>query len=183
MEGTEWVTVPDHSFACVQLTPMIMMRPPGFIPMYVSRASPRPAVMHHKPVYFLSYARFYVDISEHKQLIFLSHGMHKNQEIIGFILCSGLATDGNAEGCMMKTILSHFHETVAAINELETSYFDRETTPGVTVMHVYQVSVTREFRGQTVLDDEHSACPRPGPATGLFKGHSRLQIDGLVPFV
>lgn len=73
----------------------------------------------------------------------------------------------------MKTFLSNFHEPVAAINELETSYFDRETTPPGTVMHVFQIGVTREFRGLSVS----TTLIRRALVQARHQGFSRVIAD------
>lgn len=101
------------------------------------------------PVRFIPYARFYVDFCRRKQLSFIARDQEKNQ-VIGFILCSDLVTDWDAEGTIMTAFLSHFHETVVAIDELERRFFDLGTIPPGTVMHVFQIGVTREFRGLSV---------------------------------
>lgn len=101
------------------------------------------------PVVFLPYARFYIEFCMRKQLSFIARD-EENQDVIGFILCSDLATDWNAEEKNITAFLSHFHETIAALDELEMRFFDRSKILPGTFLHVFQLGVMREFRGRSV---------------------------------
>lgn len=98
---------------------------------------------------FLPYARFYVDVCVRKKLSFIAIEK-ESLNVIGFILCSDLTTDWDSEGKMMMDFLSHFHETLVAIDELEGRYFDRTRISRGRVLHVFQIGVIREFRGRSV---------------------------------
>ena len=142
-------TRPPSSFTCVPLTSDDCEQTARIYMEVFLRDETTSRRHAPDPVRFLPYTRFYVDFCRRKQLSFIARDQEKD-EVIGFILCSDLVTDWDAEGTLMTAFLSHFHETVVAIDELERRCFDLGTIPPGTFMHVFQIGVTWEFRGLSV---------------------------------
>jgi ribosomal protein S18 acetylase RimI-like enzyme len=97
------------------------------------------------PALFLPYARFYVASLVRKELSFLSRQETTN-ELTGFIFCFDLTDDPENEGAVMVEFISHFKEAVAMIHELEDRHLNREEIKSGSVLHIFQIGVSRQYR-------------------------------------
>jgi len=98
------------------------------------------------PVLFLHYAQLYARSLAQKNLSFIARDERTN-DLTGFIFCVDLTLDPEREGEWMVAFLANFPEAVAMITELEEQYLTiAEVSPG-TVLHIYQVGVSRKYRG------------------------------------
>jgi len=140
---------PPHPFACVQLTADDIEETARVYTDVFLKDEPTSHRHVPDPLRFFPYVRFYVDFCERKKLSFVARDT-ESLNVIGFILCSDLTTDWDAEGKKMTEFLSHFHETLVAIDELEGRCFDRTRIPPKTILHVFQLGVIREFRSRSV---------------------------------
>ena len=104
--------------------------------------SPRHAL---DPALFLPYARFYVGSLVRKELSFLSRHETTN-DLAGFIFCFDLTDDPENEGAVMSEFISHFKEAVAMIHELEDRHLNREEIKAGSVLHIFQIGVSRQYR-------------------------------------
>ncbi|MCA1915033.1 MAG: GNAT family N-acetyltransferase [Methanospirillum hungatei] len=67
-------------------------------------------------------------------------------DIIGFIFCLDLASDITDEGEEMVRFLSHFHETVLLIDELEHRFLKIEKISAGEALHIFQIGVDKRYR-------------------------------------
>ncbi len=101
------------------------------------------------PCVFLPYARFYLRFCSGQQLSCIAFS-RETREVVGFALCSDLATDWNSVGPEMVGLVSLFRESMAILEEVERRCPDlREVQPG-TVLHIFQLGVRRDFRGRGI---------------------------------
>ena len=106
-----------------------------------------PTTRHFTPDFsrFLSYATEYVKILVRKDLSFIVRD-EETGHAAGFIFCCDLTDDPEQEGPVMVEFLSQFRETVIMIEELENRVFSQEEVSPGSVLHVYQIGVSRSFR-------------------------------------
>ena len=97
------------------------------------------------PALFLPYARFYIRSLVRKDLSFLSRDETTN-ELAGFIFCFDLTDDPENEGAVMSEFIAHFKEAVAMIHELEDRHFNRQEMKAGSVLHIFQIGVSRDYR-------------------------------------
>jgi len=97
------------------------------------------------PALFLPYARFYINSLVRKDLSFLSRHETTN-ELAGFIFSFDLTDDPENEGAVMVEFIAHFKEAVAMIHELEDRHLNREEIKAGSVLHIFQIGVSRQFR-------------------------------------
>ena len=97
------------------------------------------------PALFLPYARFYVHSLVGKDLSFLSRN-ETTKELTGFIFSFDLTDDPENEGAVMSEFISHFKEAVAMIHELEDHHLNREEIKAGSVLHIFQIGVSRQYR-------------------------------------
>ena len=97
------------------------------------------------PALFLPYARFYIRFLVRKDLSFLSLDETTN-ELAGFIFSFDLTDDPENEGAVMVEFISHFKEAVAMIHELEDRHLNREQIKTGSVLHIFQIGVSRKYR-------------------------------------
>jgi len=97
------------------------------------------------PALFLPYARFYINSLVRKDLSFLSRHETTN-ELAGFIFCFDLTDDPENEGAVMVEFIAHFKEAVAMIHELEDRHLNREEIKAGSVLHIFQIGVSRQYR-------------------------------------
>ncbi|MDO8873851.1 MAG: GNAT family N-acetyltransferase [Methanoregula sp.] len=97
------------------------------------------------PALFLPYARFYVRSLVRKDLSFLSRHETTN-ELAGFIFCFDLTDDPENEGAVMSEFIAHFKEAVVMIHELEDRHLNREDIMAGSVLHIFQIGVSRQYR-------------------------------------
>jgi ribosomal protein S18 acetylase RimI-like enzyme len=98
---------------------------------------------------FLHYAKLYAGSLAKKNLSFIVRD-ERTDELAGFIFCVDLTLDPEREGEWMVAFLANFPEAVAMITELEDWYLNvAEVSPG-TVLHIYQIGVSRKYRGQGI---------------------------------
>ena len=97
------------------------------------------------PALFLPYARFYVRSLVRKDLSFLSLNETTN-ELAGFIFSFDLTDDPENEGAVMVEFIAHFKEAVAMIHELEDRHLNREEIKAGSVLHIFQIGVSRQYR-------------------------------------
>ncbi len=101
------------------------------------------------PSVFLPYARFYLRFCSEQQLSFIAIS-RETREVVGFALGSDLTTDWNSAGPEMVGLVSLFRESMAILEEVEHRCPDlRDVQPG-TVLHLFQLGVRRDFRGQGI---------------------------------
>lgn len=99
------------------------------------------------PCVFLPYARFYLRFCSEQQLSFIARSK-ETREVVGFALGSDLTTDWESIGPEMVGLVSLFRESMAILEEVEHRCPDlRDVQPG-TVLHIFQLGVRRDFRGQ-----------------------------------
>jgi ribosomal protein S18 acetylase RimI-like enzyme len=110
-----------------------------------------PTTRHHAPdpAFFLPHAQEYVGSLARKNLSFLARDT-KTEELTGFIFCFDLTEDPADEGESMVIFIAHFREAVAMINELEDRHLDRSAIRPGSVLHIFQIGVSHEFRGRGV---------------------------------
>ncbi len=97
------------------------------------------------PALFLPYARFYVGSLVRKDLSFLIRDETTN-ELAGFIFCFDLTDDPEKESAVMAEFIAHFKEAVAMIHELEDRYINLEEIKAGSVLHIFQIGVSRQYR-------------------------------------
>ncbi len=97
------------------------------------------------PALFLPYARFYVRSLVRKDLSFLLRHEATN-ELAGFIFCIDLTDDPENEGAVMVEFIAHFKEAVTMINELEDRHLNRQEIKSGSVLHIFQIGVSRQYR-------------------------------------
>ncbi|MDD1712679.1 MAG: GNAT family N-acetyltransferase [Methanoregulaceae archaeon] len=99
------------------------------------------------PGVFLPCARFYLRFCSEQQLSFIALEQ-ENRDVVGFALGSDLTTDWESSGPEMAALVSLFRESMAILEEVEHRCPDlRDIQPG-TVLHIFQLGVRRDFRGQ-----------------------------------
>ena len=110
-----------------------------------------PTTRHFAPDFsrFLSCAEEYVNILVKKGLSFIVRD-EETGEPTGFIFGCDLTDNPEQEGPVMVEFLSQFRETVIMIEELENRFFCQEEICPGTVVHVYQIGVSRSFRGKGI---------------------------------
>ncbi|MGA2919323.1 N-acetyltransferase family protein [Methanoregula sp.] len=102
------------------------------------RRSPDPAL-------FLHYAILYARSLAGKNLSFVARD-DRTGEPVGFIFCVDMTDDPKREGEWMVELLAYFREVVTMIDELEDRYLGRaEIAPG-SVLHIFQIGVSRQYR-------------------------------------
>ena len=104
------------------------------------------------PATFLPYARSYVGILVRKDLSFVVRDPVTGK-LGGFIFCFDLTDNLVNEGAMMIEFLAHFPATVALIDELEDRFLDREGIKPGSVLHIFQIGVSRDFRCQGIAQE------------------------------
>ena len=97
------------------------------------------------PAMFFPYARFYINSLVRKDLSFISKDEATN-EFFGFIFCFDLTDDPEKEGDLMSEFIAHFKEAVAMIHELEDRHLNREKIKAGSVLHIFQIGVSRQYR-------------------------------------
>ncbi|HOW05168.1 GNAT family N-acetyltransferase [Methanospirillum hungatei] len=97
------------------------------------------------PSIFIRYAEIYVRSLIPKNLSFIALDSVKG-DIIGFIFCLDLASDITDEGEEMVRFLSHFHETVLLIDELEHRFLEIEKISAGEALHIFQIGVDKKYR-------------------------------------
>ena len=101
------------------------------------------------PAFFLHHAQFYVRSLVRKKLSFIARHPG-SQDPAGFIFCIDLTEDPRDEGESMVVFLAHFREVIGMLNELEERYISRnEIVPG-SVLHIFQIGVSRNGRGRGI---------------------------------
>lgn len=99
------------------------------------------------PGVFLPYARHYLRFCSEQQLSFIALD-EQTHEVVGFALGSDLTTDWESVGPEMVALTSLFRESMAILEEVESRCPDlHDVRPG-TVLHIFQLGVRRDFRGQ-----------------------------------
>lgn len=101
------------------------------------------------PSSFLHYAELYVRVLVGKELSFMVRDMETG-EPAGFIFCLDLTDDPEQEGPGMVTFLSYFREAIIMIQELEDRHFNLAEIPTGSILHIFQIGVGRNFRGNGI---------------------------------
>jgi ribosomal protein S18 acetylase RimI-like enzyme len=99
------------------------------------------------PAFFLHHARFYARFLLKNPLSFIARD-ERTGTIAGFIFCVDLTDDPGEDGPEMAEFLTHFGELVALIDELEAQHLDRNGIGRGSVLHVFQIGVSRHYRGR-----------------------------------
>ncbi len=97
------------------------------------------------PSVFIYYAEIYVRSLIPKNLSFIALD-EGTGDIIGFIFCLDLVSDITDEGEEMVRFLSHFHETVLLIDELEHRFLEIEELSAGEALHIFQIGVDKKYR-------------------------------------
>lgn len=97
------------------------------------------------PSVFIRYAEIYVRLLIPKNLSFIALDSVTG-DIIGFIFCLDLKSDITDEGEGMVRFLSHFHETVLLIDELERRFLEIEGLSPGAALHIIQIGVDKQYR-------------------------------------
>lgn len=97
------------------------------------------------PALFFPYAQFYVGSLVRKDLSFLIRDDTTN-DLAGFVFCFDLTDDPENEGAVMAEFIAHFREAVAMIHELEDRHLNREEIMAGSVLHIFQIGVSRHYR-------------------------------------
>jgi ribosomal protein S18 acetylase RimI-like enzyme len=137
---------PSSQFSCIPLTES-MAEQAARLYTEVFLAD-EPTTRHHAPdpEFFLTHARFYVRSLAGKQLSFLVRD-DTTRELAGFIFCVDMTDDPKSEGASMEEFLAYFKETVAIIDELEGRYLTVKEIRSGSVLHIFQIGVSRKDRG------------------------------------
>ncbi|MGB7789332.1 N-acetyltransferase family protein [Methanoregula sp.] len=106
------------------------------------RRSPDPAL-------FLHYAILYAGSLAGKNLSFVARD-DQTGEPVGFIFCVDMTDDPKREGEWMVELLAYFREVVTMIDDLEDRYLDRDAIAPGSVLHIFQIGVSRQYRGHGI---------------------------------
>jgi ribosomal protein S18 acetylase RimI-like enzyme len=101
------------------------------------------------PARFLHYAKLYTRFLAGKNLSFVARDEHTN-ELAGFIFCVDMTGSLESAGEWTTLIIEDFREAMTMINELEDRYIKlADTLPG-SVLHIFQVGLSRKYRGHGI---------------------------------
>lgn len=120
------------------------------------------------PSEFIRYAEIYVSSLIPKNLSFIAMD-RSTRDIIGFIFCFDLVSDITDEGEEMVRFLSHFHETVLLIDELEHRFLPIEEMSVGQVLHVFQIGVDKKYRRSKIACSLIYAVLEHGKNLGFSK--------------
>lgn len=98
------------------------------------------------PVLFVHHARYYIGLLVTMGLSFIARDK-KTGDCIGFIFCHDITDDLSEYGEQMKKLIAFFSDAVVMIQELEGRYLDKTDIGPGTMLHVFQLGVSKEFRG------------------------------------
>ncbi len=101
------------------------------------------------PTRFFHYGRLYTRFLAGKNLSFLCRD-EETHEIAGFIFCIDMTETAESLGEWATLIQEDFREAMVMISDLEDRYINlAETSPG-SVLHIFQVGISREYRGNGI---------------------------------
>lgn|GEM_PF-531938 len=110
-----------------------------------------PTSHHHAtdPELFFPYARYYASRLIKKGFSYIIRD-NITDDLIGFIFAFDLSDNFWQKEEEMRAFISHFHEAVVMIEELENNYFlDKKIIPGSTI-HIFQIGVCRKYWGKGI---------------------------------
>lgn len=98
------------------------------------------------PVLFLYHARYYVELLVAMALSFIARDKNTG-DCIGFIFCHDMTDELAEHGEHIQELVAFFQDAVIMIQELEDRYLDLAGIVPGTTLHVFQLGVSKEFRG------------------------------------
>ncbi|OPX74290.1 MAG: Acetyltransferase (GNAT) family protein [Methanoregulaceae archaeon PtaU1.Bin059] len=121
------------------------------------------------PARFLPFAREYLHFCAEQGLSIVAAD-RGTDEVVGFALCSDLATDWNAVSPGISTLLSLFGESMEILGEVESRCPDLLNPEPGTVLHLFQLGVREAERGRGIAICLVSSIL----SLALHRGYSRV---------